>query len=64
MNSVFLDANILFSWNLNHLFMFFSDSKVGLIQPYWSDGVVAEAVKNIMESERAGLVRVIIRKMF
>jgi hypothetical protein len=33
--------------------MFFSDSKVGLIQPYWSDGVVVEAVKNIMESERA-----------
>lgn len=33
--------------------MFFADSKVGLIQPNWSDSVVAEAVKNIMEAERA-----------
>ena len=50
---VFLDANILFSWNLNHLFMFFSDLKAGLLQPYWSDEVIAEAVKNIMARERA-----------
>lgn len=53
MNSVFLDANILFSWNLNHVFMFFADSKVGLVQPYWSDAVIAEAIKNIMEANRA-----------
>ncbi|GEM_PF-3569528 len=53
MNSVFLDANILFSWNLNHVFMFFADTKVGLLWPYWSDAVIAEAIKNIMEANRA-----------
>lgn len=47
--SIFLDANILFSWNLNHLFMFFSDTGVGLVEPYWSDVVVNEAIKNIKE---------------
>lgn len=45
--SVFFDANILYSWNLNHLLMFFCDTGVGLIEPYWSDLVVAEAIKNI-----------------
>lgn len=53
MNNIFLDANILFSWNLNHIFMFFADSQIRLIQPYWSDAVIAEAIKNIMEAERA-----------
>ncbi len=57
MNSIFLDANILFSWNLNHLIMFFSDSKIGLVQPYWSDAVIVEAVKNIMKAERAENVK-------
>lgn len=45
--AVFFDANILYSWNLNHLFMFFSDTKIGLIEPYWSELVVEEAVRNI-----------------
>ena len=33
--------------------VFFADSKVGLLQPYWSGEVIAEAVKNIMEENRA-----------
>ncbi len=45
--SVFLDANILYSWNLTHLFMFFCDTGVGLIEPYWSDVATSEAIKNI-----------------
>jgi hypothetical protein len=47
--SVFFDANILYSWNLNHLLMFFCDTGVGLIEPYWSDVVVEEALRNIKE---------------
>lgn len=49
--SVFLDANILYSWNLTHLFMFFSDTGVGLIEPYWSDVVVVEAIRNIQDKK-------------
>lgn len=33
--------------------MFFSDNEVGLIQPYWSNEVVQEAIKNIMGRNRA-----------
>lgn len=45
--TIFLDANILYSWNLNHVFMFFCETGVGLVEPYWSDLAIAEAIKNI-----------------
>lgn len=48
--TVFLDANILYSWNLNHILMFCCDTGVGLIEPYWSDAVVEEAVRNICKN--------------
>lgn len=37
--------------------MFFADSKIGLVQPYWSDAVITEAVKNIMKAQRAENVK-------
>lgn len=49
--TVFLDANILYSWNLTHVFMFFCDTGVGLIGPYWSDVVISEAIKNIQNNK-------------
>lgn len=49
--AVFLDANILYSWNLTHLFMFFCDTGVGLLEPYWSEVVISEAIKNIQDKK-------------
>lgn len=49
--TVFLDANILYSWNLTHLFMFFCDTGVGLLEPYWSEVVISEAIKNIQDKK-------------
>ena len=48
--AVFFDANILYSWHLNHLLMFFCETGVGLIEPYWSELVVNEAVSNILKN--------------
>lgn len=48
--TVFFDANILYSWNLNHLLMFFCDTGVGLIEPYWSEAVIEEATRNIKKN--------------
>ena len=47
--SVFFDANIIFSRNLNHLFMFFCDTGIGVIEPYWSQAVIDEVIKNVKD---------------
>lgn len=46
--------------------MFFSDSKAGLVQPYWSQDVINEAVKNIVgrgKSENINSVEARFEKM-
>lgn len=52
----FLDANILYSWNLNHIVMFLSRTGVGLVEPYWSQLVFDEAIRNRVKSRiKSGL---------